>query len=157
MHQCKWDSNSQTLTTPEEDKKKDITKAFESASWFRDEFGLLNQTAKNASKYVAPQAVFDLDGETVKTIHDRHRIKEGQEPPSTPPRHSKAGTVKKKNIEKIDLVDSDDSGDSSAEADNDSQGDSASSTGSSVSQSGITPRDNSGRMGTAGMRAANGG
>ena len=157
MHQCKWDSNSQTLTTPEEDKKKDITKAFESASWFRDEFGLLNQTAKNASKYVAPQAVFDLDGETVKTIHDRHRIKEGQEPPSTPPRHSKAGTVKKKNIEKIDLVDSDDSGDSSAEADDDSQGDSASSTGSSVSQSGITPRDNSGRMGTAGMRAANGG
>ncbi len=36
MHKCKWDSSTQTLTTPEEEKKKDIMKAFENASWFRD-------------------------------------------------------------------------------------------------------------------------
>jgi hypothetical protein len=77
MHKCKWDSSTQTLTTPKEEKKKDIIRAFESASWFRDEFGLLDKAAKNADKYVAPQAVFDLDGETVKMIHDRHRTKEG--------------------------------------------------------------------------------
>ncbi len=156
MHKCKWDSSTQTLTTPEEEKKKDITKAFESASWFRDEFGLLNQAAKNANKYVAPQAIFDLDGETVKTIHDHHRTKKGQESPCTPPRHSKAGTVKVKKVDEIDLVDSDDSGDSSAEVDDNSQGDSASSTDSSTSQSGITPRDNPGRKGTAGKRVADG-
>ena len=157
MHKCKWDSSTQTLTMPEEEKKKDITKAFESVSWFWDEFGLLDQVAKNANKYVAPQAIFNLDGETVKTIHDHHRTKKGQESPCTPPRHSKAGTAKVKKVDEIDLVDSDDSGDSSAEADDNSQGDSASSTDSSTSQSGVTPRDNPGRKGTAGKRAADGG
>jgi hypothetical protein len=32
MHKCKWDSSTQTLTTPKEEKKKDIIKAFENAS-----------------------------------------------------------------------------------------------------------------------------
>ena len=79
MHRCKWDSSTQTLTALEEEKKKDIIKAFENASWFRDEFGLLDKMAKDADKYGAPQAVFNLDGETVKTIHDRHCITKGQD------------------------------------------------------------------------------
>ena len=81
MHKCKWDSSTQTLIMPKEEKKKDIIRAFKSESWFRDEFGLLDKAARIANKYVAPQAVFDLDGETVKTIHDRHRTKEGQDLP----------------------------------------------------------------------------
>ncbi len=113
--------------------------------------------AKNAVKYGAPQAVFDLDGETVKTIHDRHRITKGQDPPQTPPRHSKAGTTTKKKVEEIDLVNLDNSGDSSAETDDYSQGDSVSSTDSSGSQSGYTPCKKNGQKGAASNRAAGGG
>ena len=156
-HKCKWDSSTQTLTIPKEEKKKDIVKAFENASWFRDEFGLLDKSAKNADKYGAPQAVFDLDGKTVKTIHDHHCITEEQDLPQTPPRHSKAGTMKKKKVEEINLVNSDNSGDSSAEMDDNSQGDSASSTDSSRSQSGFTPRKKPGQKGAVGNCAAGGG
>ena len=64
---------------------------------------------------------------------------EGQDLPQTPHKHSKAGTTKKKKVKEINLVDSDASGNSSAEREDDSQGDSASSTDSSGSQSGYTP------------------
>jgi hypothetical protein len=62
-----------------------------------------------------------------------------------------------KKVDEIDLVNSDDSGDSRAEVDDNSQGDSASSTDSSMSQSSVTQCDNPGRKGMAGKRAADGG
>jgi hypothetical protein len=43
MYQCKWDPGSQFLTTEEEVSCAAITKAFEGAVWFKDEFGLLTQ------------------------------------------------------------------------------------------------------------------
>ena len=109
---------------------------------------------KNANKYVAPQAVFDLDGEIVKMIHDCHCTKEGQDLPQTPPRHSKAGTTKGKKVKEIDLVNLDGSGDCSADTDDNSQGDSASSTDSSGSQSGVMPCKTPGQKSAAGNRAA---
>ena len=41
MHNCRWDEKTRTLTTAEEAMRKEEVKAFKSASWFKDEFGLL--------------------------------------------------------------------------------------------------------------------
>jgi hypothetical protein len=48
---------------------------FEGAAWFKDEFGLLGRNAaKNATRFVAPKALFNLDDAgSRKTIHGRHK------------------------------------------------------------------------------------
>ncbi len=43
MSRCKWDAATKTLTTMDECKKAEKKKAFESAAWFKDEFGLIGQ------------------------------------------------------------------------------------------------------------------
>jgi hypothetical protein len=74
-HRCKWDTATKTLTTAEDSIEAEKVKAFEGAAWFRDEFGLLGKNAtRNQTRYVPPEALFDLDdAESRKTIHDRHR------------------------------------------------------------------------------------
>jgi hypothetical protein len=73
--------------------QEEATNAFESATWFRDEFGLLGKAKKNDN--VAPEAIFNLNRpESQKSIHDQHQcrkeIKANQIAPSTPPCHSNA-------------------------------------------------------------------
>jgi hypothetical protein len=43
---CKWDTKSRTLTTNDEMNRKEETRVFEEASWFKDEFGLLARGSK---------------------------------------------------------------------------------------------------------------
>jgi hypothetical protein len=74
-HHCKWDSATRTLTTDEDKVQAVKDMAFEGAAWFKDEFGLLGQNAaKNATRFVAPEALFNLDDAgSRKTIHDCHK------------------------------------------------------------------------------------
>ncbi len=60
MHTCKWDEKTRTLTTADEAKREKEVKAFESASWFKDEFGLLAKTAGKEKNYTAPEALYNL-------------------------------------------------------------------------------------------------
>jgi hypothetical protein len=73
MHNCQWDKETRTLTTADEAKREKEVKAFESASWFKDEFGLLAKAAGKEKNYTASKALYNLGGAgSVKTIHDRH-------------------------------------------------------------------------------------
>ncbi len=92
---CKWDSNSRTLITEDEMNCEEETRAFEGASWFKDEFGLLAKGSKQ-KKYATPEALFNLDGGgSVKTTHNHH--KKPIVPQGMPPR-------KQKEKEIVDLV-----------------------------------------------------
>jgi hypothetical protein len=65
------------------------TKVFESAAWFKDEFGLLGHSARNQKQYTAPEALFNLadagsrNDRHRETAHNSWADKEG-----TPPRRS---------------------------------------------------------------------
>jgi hypothetical protein len=72
MHRCKWVASARTLITQDKLTQVEKTKAFEGATWFRDEFGLLGQKARN-NRYAAPEALFYLDDAgSRKIIHDCH-------------------------------------------------------------------------------------
>ncbi len=80
MHHYKWDASTRTLTTKDKIAQAGKTKAFEGAAWFRDEFGLLGQKARNQKRYAAPEALFNLDDAGLhKTIHDRHQAPQESE------------------------------------------------------------------------------
>jgi hypothetical protein len=74
-HRCKWDTATKTLTTEEDKVQAAKDMAFEGAAWFKDEFGLLgHNAARNATRFAAPEALFNLDDAgSRKTIHDRHK------------------------------------------------------------------------------------
>jgi hypothetical protein len=44
IFKCTWDQTTRTLTTKEEEEKDEEIKAFESAPWFQDKFGILGKT-----------------------------------------------------------------------------------------------------------------
>ncbi len=102
---CKWDPTSRTLTTEDIMNRKEETRVFEGALWFKNEFRLLAKGSKQ-NKYATSEALFNLDsGGSVKTIHNRH--KEPIVLQSTPPRKQKekeivdlAQTPPRKEIEK---------------------------------------------------------
>jgi hypothetical protein len=74
MHRCKGDAANRVLTTEDELAQAEKNKAFEGAAWFRDEFGLLGQTARNQKRYAAPKSLFNLDNTGLRrTIHDHHQ------------------------------------------------------------------------------------
>jgi hypothetical protein len=80
---CTWDEKIRTLTTKEEEEKNKIVKAFESATWFKDKFGILGKKDQG-KKHALPEELFNLVGnESYKTIHNRH--KRPKEPVGTPP------------------------------------------------------------------------
>ncbi len=43
MYKCTWDKATRTLTTNEKEERQEEIKAFESAPWFRDKFGILGK------------------------------------------------------------------------------------------------------------------
>ena len=70
---CKWNSKTRTLTTPADVKHEREVRAFESAAWFKEEFGILKRGTK-AHQRPPPEELFNLDSfASVKTIHDRHQ------------------------------------------------------------------------------------
>jgi hypothetical protein len=96
---CKWDANLQTLTTKKDSKLNAKLKAFENASWFKNEFGLLNKSSCK-SDHIAPEALYNLDGGgSYKTIHDRHK------PAAT---SAEKGNTKKVGFANNDVVNSND-------------------------------------------------
>ena len=76
-YRCKWDTATRTLTTDDDKVQAAKDMAFEGAAWFKDEFGLLgHNAARNATRFVAPEALFNLDDAgSRKTIHDRHKTR----------------------------------------------------------------------------------
>jgi hypothetical protein len=74
MHHCKWDAANRVLTTEDKLAQAEKTKAFEGAVWFKDDFGLLGQSARNQKRYAAPKSLFNLDNTgSRRTIHDHHQ------------------------------------------------------------------------------------
>jgi hypothetical protein len=64
-------------------RKNEVVKAFESASWFKDEYGIFGKKYQG-KKHAPPKELFNLDGnESYKTIHNHH--KRPKEPVRTPP------------------------------------------------------------------------
>ncbi len=83
VYKCLWDKKKRMITTKEEEEKEEEVKAFESAAWFKDEFGILGKKDQG-KKHAPPEALFNLDGnESYKTIHNCH--KRLKEPVGTPP------------------------------------------------------------------------
>ena len=73
---CDWDSDTQTLTTPEEKQQDDALDDLEGASWYKNAFDLQEFGIKTL-KITAdknPEALFDLDADALSyaTIHNRH-------------------------------------------------------------------------------------
>ena len=73
---CDWDSDTQTLTTPEEKQQDDALDDLEGASWYKNAFDLQELGIKTL-KITAdknPEALFDLDADALSyaTIHNRH-------------------------------------------------------------------------------------
>jgi hypothetical protein len=58
---CKWQSDVRTLRMFAEERQVKAVKAFESATWFKDEFGLLKKDPK-AQPCLLPEEQFNLDG-----------------------------------------------------------------------------------------------
>jgi hypothetical protein len=132
MHKCQWDEETCTLTTANEARWEKEVKAFESASWFKDEFGLLAKAAGKEKNYTAPKALDNLTGAgSVKTIHDCHEkskevIEKGKEANEKDDKQKKK--IKKK-YEVIKLSSGESSGKLSA-----SESSSSSTSGDSASQ-----------------------
>ncbi len=64
-----------------------MVKAFESAAWFKDKFGILGKKDQG-KKHAPPKELFNLDGnESYETIHDCHE--RPKEPVGLPPHTNK--------------------------------------------------------------------
>ena len=93
ISQCKWDQETCTLSTRQDDKNAKNNEDLENAPWFKDAFAGLGLAAKDgAGKKQAPppETLFDLDGDrSIKTIHHRNEEKPNEGAGSTPPRKGK--------------------------------------------------------------------
>jgi hypothetical protein len=98
MHNCQWDEIMRTLTTAEEATREEEVKAFKSASWFKDDFGLLPKALGKQKKYTAPEALYNLEGAgSIKTIHDCHEKQ-------NKPKANAATSAEKKKQKKDDAI-----------------------------------------------------
>ena len=72
-HECKWDGETMTVTTPEDAETNDAQAELESMTFFVNKISEVmaeDGKAKSKQKYLDPNALFNLDGErSVKTIH----------------------------------------------------------------------------------------
>ena len=75
IYSCQWDKETNVLTTPGEEEKRENCADIESAAWYRDKVGehMVDNEKKGKRQYAAPEALYNLDGEqSVKTIHERN-------------------------------------------------------------------------------------
>ncbi len=74
IHNCKWDAETNTISTPEQIAEEKRMAEIEKAAWYRDEFGKhMVDGMKKAKQYTDPEALYMLDGErSVKTLHARN-------------------------------------------------------------------------------------
>jgi hypothetical protein len=74
INQCKWDADTSTISTQEQEEEEKRMAEFEKAAWYRDEFGKhMVSNLKKVKKYTDPEALYDLDGErSVKTLNARN-------------------------------------------------------------------------------------
>ena len=72
-HRCKWDGETATLTTPEEEDDNDAREELEAMPFFVNKIGEVlgdGKKSKKKKEYSDPNALFNLDGQrSVGTIH----------------------------------------------------------------------------------------
>ncbi len=77
---CKWDGNTMTVVTPDNNNNEELYLKLKAASWFKDELGLTKK-GKKKKGYLKPELLYDLDGNhSIKTLHecnDKVHCKEG--------------------------------------------------------------------------------
>ena len=70
--QCEWDSETQTLLTPNELAENSASTEMEEQGWWKDVV-VQHELQKSQGKrpFASPQALFDLDGaQSIKTMHE---------------------------------------------------------------------------------------
>ncbi len=104
---CTWNRETGVLTTPQEKESANAEKDLASASWYRDAFAGLDLSGgpKAKKQPPPPDAMFDIDGRSMGTIHEKHQKRQEAEM-HTPPRKAKVGFV--------DLADDDSNEDSAS-------------------------------------------
>jgi hypothetical protein len=137
MYGCQWDETTRTLTTAKEAKHEKEVKAFKSASWFKEEFGLLARAAGKEKNYTAPEALYNLAGAgSVKTIHNRHaKSKKVSEKGSKANKKDDKQEKNKKKKEVIELSSGESLGKSSSGESSASESSSSNNSRDSTSQS----------------------
>jgi hypothetical protein len=145
MYRCQWDETTRTLITAKEAKCEKEVKAFESASWFKDEFGLLARAAGKEKNYTAPKALYNLAGAgSVKTIHDHHeKSKKVSEKGSEANKKDDKQEKKKKKKEVIELSFGESLGKSSCGESSASESSSSNNSRDSASQSSSNSNESS--------------
>ena len=74
IHDCVWDAETCSISTPEQIADEKRMAEIEKAAWYRDEFGKhMVDGMKKVKNYTDPEALYNLDGErSVKTLHTRN-------------------------------------------------------------------------------------
>jgi hypothetical protein len=93
-HGCTWDPASGVLTTPQEKDLDNAKKDLATASWYKDAFAGLDLSAgpKAIRQPPSPDSMFDMDGKSVGTIHNKHQ-KWQEAVIKTPPQKTKVGFI----------------------------------------------------------------
>ena len=81
--ECSWNGEMMLVTTKEDTVEEEVYSRLESATWFKDELGLMDGKGKK-KKHLDPTLMYDLGGDrSVKTLHERndrcYAAKEGLE------------------------------------------------------------------------------
>jgi hypothetical protein len=80
IHNCKWDSETQTLLTQDEQEQDTKVINLEEQTWWKDvvkQYEQVKEKEKKHKNYAAQEALFDLDGEmSTKTMHEKNDKKQ---------------------------------------------------------------------------------
>ncbi len=76
ISECKWDSKTQTITTPHKKKDDEDLNKLKNTTWWNNAFDLKEMGKKSAKRAAdkKPEALFDLDADALSfsTVHERH-------------------------------------------------------------------------------------
>jgi hypothetical protein len=74
INACVWDSQTNTISTPEQLEEDARMAEIEKAAWYKDAFGKhMVAGMKQLKTYTDPEALYNLDGErSVRTLHARN-------------------------------------------------------------------------------------
>jgi hypothetical protein len=80
---CEWLPDSKTILTPEEQQEDQCTAKLEDNSWFVDVISRLEDKTKSSlkksGKYASPSNLFDLDAQSVQTMHEKNDVMDAAE------------------------------------------------------------------------------